>query len=206
MRIPDQLRRLAHRHFDRDEVASLRSLLSLLAPYLKAEWQVVDGDDADLVLVRLDAPAQTIERNVRGGPRAIACVRRPREALVPAIHRPLRAYEILTVLNEAGRSVQPQPSVLQEGQVAALAYWPIEFEDWPSAWSRVLAAIAGGPLRCGADRSGDPGECRRCGELSGGAEAVGCVGCYDGSGGAALTSNGAPWAAPAGWAETGIQP
>lgn len=135
-------RRLAHMHFAIDEVASLRSLLSLLAPYLKSDWQVVEDGDADVVLMRLDAPRPTTES---GNSRRVACVRRPRDAQGPAIHRPLRAAEILALLNEMEASENAARAALEIERAVVLAYWPTEFEEWPPAWTRVLASIVRTP-------------------------------------------------------------
>jgi hypothetical protein len=138
-------KRVSHRHFDIDDVASLRSLVGLLRPYLKAHWQVVDGEDADLVLVRVDDPQRTAELLQPLGARAVPCVRRPRDMKRPAIHRPLRAYELLSTLNEASANAD-QAAGRAQGEVAlSLAYWPLEFDTWPADYTRVLAALAGEP-------------------------------------------------------------
>lgn len=129
-----------------DEINSLRSLLGLLAPYLKHAWEVGPVDRADLVLVKRDsddAPSPVPE-----GVTIIGCARRPRQHASPTIHRPLRASEVLAVLNEFEEDADhqagvPTPPPAPSAQAWRLAYWPLDFETFPSTWWRVLAALSG---------------------------------------------------------------
>lgn len=146
----NRLRRcIACLHFSEDDVNALRSLLGLLDPYLKQEWEVAAPERAHLVLARVDNADDGID--AFGGTPVIACVRRPRQLDAPAIHRPLRASEILTVLNEYGETAadvaaSPSPSPAQAGKGAArawrLGFWPLEFETLPPAWRQVMAALS----------------------------------------------------------------
>lgn len=144
-------RRLGHRGLSSDELASLRSLLQLLDRYLRDAWEVADGDEGDLVLARLDA--QPASPPPSGRP-WVGCAQRPRQfAPTRAIHRPLRAAEVLAVLNDppvdgaAGtvRAVTPAPAQADaSARCVRLDAWPLEFRSYPDDWLRILAALSGG--------------------------------------------------------------
>lgn len=141
-------RRIACIHFSKDETTALRSLLGLLDPYLKKSWDISGPEQADLVLMSIDESDAGQASSPTGKP-VVACMRRPREHALPAIHRPLRASEILKVLNEfdepaisdASSPARPLP---QAAAVEAwrLDYWPLEFEKFPTSWHKVMAALA----------------------------------------------------------------
>lgn len=140
-------RRIACVHFSEDDLNALRSLLGLLDPYLKQEWEVCAPGEADLVLARLDQADVTPD--TPADKPVIACVRRPRQHASPAVHRPLRASEILTVLNEfdePAADAAATPSPAQTGATAVqawrLGFWPAEFETFPPAWRQVMAALS----------------------------------------------------------------
>ncbi len=142
-------RRIACLHFSEDDANALRSLLGLLDPYLKQEWTVVAPEQAHLVLARMDTT--DLKLDVSAGTPVIACVRRPRQHDGPAIHRPLRASEILAVLNEfevAADDVATMPVPPRSGsdsttvQAWRLRFWPLDFETYPPAWQQMMAALS----------------------------------------------------------------
>lgn len=138
-------RRVACVEFGADDINALRSLLGLLDPYLKHAWAVGNAEQADLLLVRLDGahspPAWPDGRTTVG------VARRPREHPSPTIHRPLRASEILAVLNEAEEAVvadvsPPAAEPAPDAQAWRLDFWPLDFETCPRPWRRVMAALS----------------------------------------------------------------
>lgn len=140
-----QPRRIACIEFEPDEINSLRSLLGLLDPYLKHAWEVGDLAQADVVLVRCDA--ENTPMALPGGTTVVGCARRPRQLASPAIHRPLRASEILAVLNDGGETAsatgtEPGATPAPSTEAWRLSYWPLDFESFPPPWRRVLAALA----------------------------------------------------------------
>lgn len=139
--------RVACIQFSKDGTNALRSLLGLLDPYLKKNWEICEPDQADLVLLRVNEEQDGHELSPEGKP-VIACVRRPRQHASPAIHVPLRASEILAVLNEFDAPGDNDPTLSTSSssqatvaEVWRLGFWPLEFEKYPTAWQKVLAAL-----------------------------------------------------------------
>jgi hypothetical protein len=153
--------RIACRHFSREEVDALRSLLRLIQPYLKRPWVVSEGGDAELCLVNLDAEGGAATAGV--GQRVVGCATKPRRFQLGTLHRPLRVPEMLAVLSEI-QDAAPTPD-----EAVAWAYrlhaWPADIEAWPRPWWRVLACVGGAALTLPeiAARTGLPlAEVERC--------------------------------------------
>lgn len=146
LRTPRRAYRLACPNFGADEIKALRSMFSLLQQHLKQPWEIVQDEEADLLIVNLDSgPPGSLPPEVP----VIGCALKPRQHPSGTLHRPLRAGELLALLTEqAGvvpvAAVAP-PSIdgLAERRFRLLA-WPAGFEQWPSGWHRVLAAISRG--------------------------------------------------------------
>lgn len=148
LRSEQRPRRLACPNFGADEIKALRSMFSLLKPYLKQEWEIVHDADADLLIFNLDAgpPAPAA-----GPVRVVGCALKPRLHGRGTLHRPLRAAELLALLAELGDGT-PEPSARVAPPASAglalphhrLLGWPAEFEQWPLPCQRVLAAISRG--------------------------------------------------------------
>lgn len=139
-----QARRVACIRFSADEVNALRSLLGLLDPYLRQDWEITDPDQADLVLARVDDVDDA--GGIAGDKPLVGCARRPREHASPSIHRPLRASEILTVLNEFGEPDEDGDDAAMPEDTRAdapwrLTFWPLDYEAYPPAWHQALAAL-----------------------------------------------------------------
>ena len=148
LRTAQRARRLACPNFGADEITALRSMFSLLKPYLKQEWEIVDGEDADLLIVNLDAGAPS---PVAGTVRVVGCAHKPRQHGRGILHRPLRAAELLALLGEIGGPAHEAPAGGASAHSPGLALphhrllgWPAEFEQWPLPCQRVLAAISRG--------------------------------------------------------------
>ncbi len=136
--------RVACHDFAGTEVDALRSLLRLLKDHLRQTWQVVEGVQADLVLVNLDQPRSPPPC---GEVPCVGCALKPRLQPAGTIHRPLRAAEVLAVLTEAALQASRGDSGSHEAADDTvewryrLHHWPLEFSHWPpDAW-RVLASI-----------------------------------------------------------------
>jgi hypothetical protein len=149
--------RLACPNFQEEERASLRSLLGLLTPYLRPAWELVDDEKADLCLLRLDgdqAPPPVASRRWRG------CALHPRTFGSGTLHRPVRAAELLALLNEvASETTEPLPasaSATSPYVRLRLLGWPLDFEEGPRARVQLLAALTAAP--CSMD---DLAQCLR---------------------------------------------
>ncbi|MFB9068243.1 hypothetical protein [Pseudofulvimonas gallinarii] len=134
--------RLACHQFLATDVEALRSLLRLLESYLRNRWEVVEriDRDIDLVLVNLDHPAPA---PLPDGLNRIDCAARPRLRHRACIHRPLRASEILTVLNDAV-SAEARPvcaAVSAPTGRHRLAAWPLQLDGWHDDALRILATL-----------------------------------------------------------------
>jgi len=135
--------RIACHQFSQAEVEALRSLLGLLATYLRHPWEVgVDATAAAIVLVNLDHPEPT---PVLAPGRLVGCAVKPRLKPAGCIHRPLRAAEILALLSEPVAASAPRGTAESEPVHAARRYrlsaWPLDFTSWSrDAW-RVLGAM-----------------------------------------------------------------
>ncbi len=137
-------RRLATLGFEPHELASLRSLLNLLATYLRDQWEVADASVADVVLVRADEGGDAA--SAPPGAIVVPCARKPRALGGNAIHRPLRTYELLKVLNELAEAPEaPRVEAFVGENLVALSHWPLEFTQWRESWIAVLAAISAAP-------------------------------------------------------------
>jgi hypothetical protein len=133
-------------YFTAEESNALRRLLALLRPYLKQAWTVVDAGPGDLYFQNLDVRSLPVDH---GAARVVGCAQKPRLCRRGTIHRPFRVSELLAVLAEAGGSrIALHPA--EDGSPAEWTYqlrtWPLEFEEWPKDWWRVLACIAYQPL------------------------------------------------------------
>lgn len=142
--------RLACPNFHEEERASLRSLLGLLTPYLRPAWELVDGEKADLCLLRLDgdlAPPSLASGRWRG------CAQHPRGFASGTLHRPVRAAELLALLNEvASDTTAPLPVDASASSPLVrlrLLGWPLDFEQGPPARIQLLAALTAAP--CSVD-------------------------------------------------------
>lgn len=146
LRTPRRAYRLACPNFGADEIKALRSMFSLLQQHLKQPWEIVQDEEADLLIVNLDSgPPGSLPPEVP----VIGCALKPRQHPSGTLHRPLRAGELLALLTEQAGAVPvaavAPPSIdgLAERRFRLLA-WPAGFEQWPSGWHRVLAAISRG--------------------------------------------------------------
>lgn len=134
--------RIACVGFALNEVDALRSLLGLLAPYVKRPCLVVDEIDADLTLVNLDAvPRRPAAGSVPA--RVVGCALRPRDHDKGTIYRPLRASQVLAVLSDAATSGGGEPA--DERTILwrfRLHGWPLDFSALPHRWWRIYASMA----------------------------------------------------------------
>lgn len=148
------LRLACHQFLDKD-VEALRSLLGLLDKYLRRRWEVVEWIDAsaDAILVNLDHPRS---EPAPTGPYRIGCAAKPSLRSGGCIHRPLRAAEVLAVLNEITQARQASPSSVDETCPHRLLAWPSDLDVWPHDARRVMAAITARPASALdiADRTG----------------------------------------------------
>lgn len=131
--------RLACHQFLATDVEVLRSLLGLLDPYLRSHWRIVErvGAGVDLVLVNLDHPHPVPPP--QGLPR-VDCTARVREHRGRCIHRPLRASEVLAVLNGAGEQAGIGVAV-PDGTAVRLRAWPPDPAAWEAEALQVMAAL-----------------------------------------------------------------
>jgi hypothetical protein len=133
-------------NFQEEERASLRSLLKLLAPYLRSSWELIDGEAGDLHLFRLDGGAVRPPSNAR---RWRGCALHPRTFGSGVLHRPLRAAELLTLLNETSAEASASPAASREAEAASTSFrllcWPLDFEQGPMLRIHLLAALTGSP-------------------------------------------------------------
>lgn len=145
LRMPRRAYRLACPNFGADEIKALRSMFSLLQHHLKQPWEIVQDDEADLLIVNLDSgPPGSLPPEVP----VIGCALKPRQHPSGTLHRPLRAGELLALLTEQAAQV-PVPAEAAPMAAEGLAErrfrllgWPAGFEQWPAGWHRVLAATS----------------------------------------------------------------
>lgn len=164
---PNDILRIACRHFSADDVAALRRLLVLLEPHLKRRWALADGDAGDLLFVNLDAAHACMPE---GGLNVVGCATKPRLWPEGTLHRPLRPAGVLAALS-AYHEAEPVGAPIAAGGEGSpqLRYrmrsWPLHFSQWPQPWWAVLAAINHTP-RSVADIAAQVGiaesEVRRC--------------------------------------------
>lgn len=135
-------------NFTREEVDALRSLLGLLRPYLKRPWAVATDGPADVYFLNLDLdPGELPEC----GPdtRVVGCARQPRMHRKGTLHRPLRVSEVLAVLSEMPVGMATSSRGKHEPHGVEwrfrLRAWPLEFDQWPREWCRILADITRQP-------------------------------------------------------------
>lgn len=131
-------------NFTREEVDALRSLLGLLRPYLKRPWAVATDGPADVYFLNLDLdPGELPERCP--DTRVVGCARQPRLHRKGTLHRPLRVSEVLAVLSEMPAGAATRSSNRHEPHGVEWRYrlraWPLEFDQWPREWCRILADI-----------------------------------------------------------------
>ncbi len=141
-----QVSRLGCLSFDSTDLASLRSLLVLLQPYLKSEWVADSGDSGDLLLIDLDA-GQGVPDFPSGIP-LIGCARKPRAVKNAApiiIHLPFRAAEVLAVLSEHDGGGAPGAVVSAPFGAAnrelKLRGWPLDYQKWPRHCLKMMALL-----------------------------------------------------------------
>lgn len=130
--------------FARNEVDALRSLLGLLAPYVKRRCLVVDENEADLTLVNLDS-APLPSATAAAAP-VVGCALRPREHAKGTIHRPLRAAQVLAVLSEIAAAGDGRQEPAEDPTLLwrfRLHGWPLDFAALPRSWWRIYASLAG---------------------------------------------------------------
>lgn len=136
--------RIACPNFTRAEVDALRSLVGLLRPYLKGSWVVAPDGPGDVYFLNLDVdPGELPECSA--DTRIVGCALRPRMHRKGALHRPLRVSEVLAVLSEMSAEVQTARTDRREPHGIEwrfrLRAWPLEFDQWPREWCRILADI-----------------------------------------------------------------
>lgn len=128
-------------NFAEEEVGALRRLLVLLASHLHYPWEVVaDSVSADLVIVNRDLPG---EPHASTGARIVGCSARPAAHPNAKLHRPLRAYELLTALSD----LRPTPvETARDAGIEARRYrlreWPLDLAAWSRQQITVMASIS----------------------------------------------------------------
>lgn len=133
--------RVACAHFSPEELEATRRLLGLLGTHLKRRWMLAEaGESADVVLLNLDqhAAADFDRRAALAG-----CSQRPREHPAGTLHRPLRGYELLALLNKEAPAAQSSatPAVAEAAARYRLRCWPYEANGWDVMQWRIMAAM-----------------------------------------------------------------
>jgi hypothetical protein len=129
--------RIACADFSPDEKGALRSLLKLLEQYLRRRWLIVEEGEADLLLKNLDVTESQCDMFSR---RVIGCALKPRTHLSGTIHRPLRASEILSLLNEHDETAASVSELRIEWSYRLRA-WPLDLTNWPRHWWPAFALM-----------------------------------------------------------------
>jgi hypothetical protein len=138
---PPRSFRVVCAHFSPEEIEATRRLLGLLGTNLKQRWVLAEaGEPADVVLLNLDqhAPVEFDRRAALAG-----CSQRPREHPAGTLHRPLRGYELLALLNKEAPAAQPShtPAVAEAAGRYRLRCWPYEANSWDVVQWRIMAAM-----------------------------------------------------------------
>jgi len=140
---PEPLR-LGCRGFAEDEIAALRRLLALLQSHLPRRWALARADEAPaLTIVNLDAEPATCA----DGASVVGCALRPKLHAHGTLYRPIRAYQLLSLLG--GFQARGEDPALDDapGRFDAWRYrlrsWPAQAMGWPRDWWTVMAAIRG---------------------------------------------------------------
>lgn len=134
-------------HCNESDVNAVRSLLGLLAAYLREPWIVVLEGAHDLALVRLADGETRVPIPATGAPTPIPCVQHPRRYAGHAINHPFRAADLLTVLNEHSERARTSAATpAANARVASdaaleLLHWPADFVRWPAPFRRMAAAL-----------------------------------------------------------------
>jgi len=135
--------------FDEAQSMALTSVVSMLAQYLTQSWEVDTewSPSSRIVLINLDHVDHAARMAALTGSsiRLVGCAERPRQHAPGAIHRPFRAYEILSLLKEYERTTGAAPATKEplgeDARSFRLVAWPFDFLSWPREWWQVMAAI-----------------------------------------------------------------
>lgn len=140
---PEPLR-LGCRGFADDEIAALRRLLALIQSHLPRRWALAQADESpELTIVNLDAePATRAD-----GASVVGCALRPKQHAHGTLYRPIRAYQLLSLLGGFqprgdGRTVDGTTDRVDAWRYR-LRSWPAQAMGWPRDWWSVMAAIRG---------------------------------------------------------------
>lgn len=131
---------LACPNFTADELEATRRLLQLLGTHLKHPWRLSESADvADVVVLNLDGNIH-VEFNRQAT--ITGCSRRPRQHQGGTLHRPLRGYELLALLNREGqaRSATTVASAASDARYR-LRFWPYESNHWHRSRWLVMACL-----------------------------------------------------------------
>jgi len=134
--------RIGLSRFPANEAEAFRRLLELLGKHLHHPWTLCEaGSAVDILFVNLDEPD---DRTPPGRARTVGCAHKPRQHAAGTLHRPPRAYEILSAVNAVTPSDAPRPpQAASDGLRFRLTAWPTQFASWPKSWWSVLACIRG---------------------------------------------------------------
>jgi hypothetical protein len=142
----DRTLRIACPNFSAEEIGALRRLLGLLEQYLTRNWIVVDEHPGNVYFVNVDLAGGAEVIDLPAGSRVVYCALRPRLHGKDAIHRPLRASEVLAILTEESVSSDRQATgQVVQGDVEwrfQLRAWPVDLEKWPLIWWKIFASIS----------------------------------------------------------------
>jgi hypothetical protein len=135
--------------FDEAQSKALGSIVSMLAQYLAQSWEVDTewSSSSRIVLINLDhLDHAALMAALSASPASVVgCAERPRLQAPGTIHRPFRAYEILSLLKEYERTTSTTPAVkvpeAEDPRSFRLVVWPFDFLTWPREWWQVMAAI-----------------------------------------------------------------
>jgi len=141
---PSSALRIACQGLADDEIAALRRLLGLLQSHLSRPWALARGSEpADVVVVNLDAGrAPPVNANAA----VVGCSTKPRQHPEGTLYRPIRAYQLLSLLSELGsRPAAPETARPAQEQACRyrLKHWPAQAMNWTPDWWAVMAAIRG---------------------------------------------------------------
>ena len=145
---PTALRIACHGLAD-EEVAALRRLLGLIQSHLPQPCALAArGEAPDVLMVNLDAdlaPANT------GSAAVVGCSLRPRLHPEGTLYRPIRAYQLLSLLtgfagpskDATAATADPAPASSEQRPVSRyrLRVWPAQAMDWPPKWWMVMSTI-----------------------------------------------------------------
>lgn len=134
------------------DVNAVRSLLGLLAAYLREPWRVVLEGEYDLGIVRLTDAETRLAPAPPGSPPLIPCMMHPRRHPGTALNHPFRAADLLTTLNEFSDRLGTRRAAMAsvasgrigDDAVLELSHWPVDFLQWSPEHRRIAAALARG--------------------------------------------------------------